>query len=110
MPEFNYVHRAMVGERDTRHEAIGDLAKHWDWDRYDVVPITDNCLVGQVTSLRVGPRHLGDEYYNDRDYLATKHGAVRIEHEELVRFVNNNRQDVVESKWSTGVVKSPGVT
>lgn len=98
-PSYNYVHRGMVGERDTRHEAVGDLAKYGDWDRHAVVPIVDRCLVSQATSITVGPRHLGNQYYGDRDYVATKHGAVRIEREDLVRFVNGNRQDVVESEY-----------
>jgi Zn finger protein HypA/HybF involved in hydrogenase expression len=99
MTEFKYVHRGMVGERDTRHEAVGDLVKRGYSGQYDVVPITENCLVGQVDRLRVGPRHLGNDYYGDRDYLATKHGAVRIEREDLVRFVNGDRQETVESEW-----------
>lgn len=99
MSEFEYVYHGMVGERETRHEAIGDLVKHGNWERHDIVPINENCLVRQVSSITVGPRHLGNEYYGDRDYLATKHGAVRIEREDLVRFVNGNRQEVVESEW-----------
>lgn len=96
---FKYVYPGMVGDRDTRHEAVGDLAKHGDWDRHDVVPITENCLVRQVTSITVGPRHLGNEYYGDRDYLATKHGAVRLNREDLVRFLNGNEQETVETEW-----------
>jgi hypothetical protein len=96
MADFKYVYPGIVGERDTRHEAIGDLAKYGDWERYDVVAITENCLVDWQDN---GPRHLGNEYYGDRDHLATKHGAVRIEREDLVRFVNGNRQDVVKSEW-----------
>jgi len=99
MPDFNYVYPGMVGERDTRHEAIGDLAKHGEWDEQEIVPITENCLVSQVGSLVVGPVHLGNKYYRDRDYLPTTHGAVRIEREDLVRFVNGNEQEVVESEY-----------
>jgi Zn finger protein HypA/HybF involved in hydrogenase expression len=93
---YAYVYAGIVGERDTRHEAIGDLAKHGDWERDDVVAITENCLVDWD---HAGPVHLGNRYYGDRRYLATKHGAVRIEREDLVRFVNDTRQDVVESTW-----------
>jgi len=99
MTEFKYVYPGIIGERETRHEAIGDLAKHGNWERHNVTPITENCLMSATYSTTVGPRHLGDEYYLDRDYLATKHGAVRIEREDLVRFVNGSRQDVVESEW-----------
>lgn len=93
---FKYVHQGMVGERDTRHEAVGDLAKHGDWSTGDVAAISENCLVDWRDN---GPVHLGNKYYGNRDYLATTLGAVRIEREDLVRFVNGNRQDVVESEW-----------
>lgn len=96
MTEFTYVYPGIVGERDTRHEAVGDLAKYGDWERHDVVAITEHCLVRWQDN---GPTHLGDKYYGDRDYLATKHGAVRIEREALVRFVNGTRQDVVEAEY-----------
>lgn len=96
MSEFKYVYPGMIGERDTRHEAVGDLAKHGDWERHDVVAITENCLVRWQDN---GPVHLGNEHHGDRQYLATKHGAVRIEREDLVRFVNDTRQEVVESEW-----------
>lgn len=92
---FKYVYTGIIGERDTRHEAVGDLAKHNDWETNDVVAITENCLVRWDT----GPTHLGDKHYSDRDYFATKHGAVRIERVDLVRFINGNRQEVVESEW-----------
>lgn len=98
-PDFNYVYHGMVGERDTRHEAAGDLAKYGDWEDGDIVPITESCLVNQPTSMIVGPIHLGNKYYGDSDYLATKHGAVRLEREDLVRFVNGNQQETVESTW-----------
>lgn len=96
MAKFKYIYRGMIGERNTRHEAIGDLAKHGDWKNGEVVTITENCLVDWQDN---GPVHLGDKHYSDRDFLATKHGAVRIEREELVRFVNGNRQEVVKSEW-----------
>jgi len=96
MTEFKYIYPGIIGERDTRHEAIGDLAKHGDWESGEVVAITENCLVAWQDN---GPVHLGDKHYGDRDYLATKHGAVRIEREALVRFVNGTRQEVVESEW-----------
>jgi len=100
MSEFKYVYPGMVGERDTRHEAVGDLAKHGDWEHQNVNAISESCLVtAGPYSIVVGPLHLGDKYYDDRDYLATKHGAVRLEREDLVRFVNDNRQEVVESEW-----------
>jgi Zn finger protein HypA/HybF involved in hydrogenase expression len=67
-------------------------------DPIERVKASDGDLVLEFDS-RVGARHLGNEYYGDRDYLATKHGAVRIEREDLVRFVNGNRQEVVESEW-----------
>lgn len=94
--EFKYVYQGMVGERDTRHEAVADLAKHGDWANNRVVAISENCLVHWDDN---GPTHLGDDHYSDRDYLATKHGVVRLERESLVRFVNGNRQDTIESEW-----------
>jgi hypothetical protein len=96
---FKYVYPGMVGERDTRHEAIGDLAKYGDWNDGDVVPISEDCLVSQPASIIVGPIHLGDKYFDDRDWFATKHGAVRINQEQLVRVVNGDEQEVVESEW-----------
>lgn len=96
MTEFAYVYPGMVGGRDTRHEAIGDLAKHGDWENTDITAITENCLVRWQDN---GPGHLGNKHYGDRDYLATKHGAVRLNRESLVRFVNGNQQNTVESEY-----------
>jgi DNA-directed RNA polymerase subunit RPC12/RpoP len=93
---FKYVHAGMVGERDTRHEAVGDLVKHGDWQSGGVVAISEDCLVRWQDN---GPVHLGDKHYGDRDYLPTKHGAVRLNTESLVRFVNGNEQETVETEW-----------
>lgn len=87
VPNFDY---------DTRHEAIGVVAVHGNWHADAVVPVVTGCLVRWGDA---GPRHLGDQYYDDRDYLATTHGAVRIECEEVVRKTNGEATEVVESRW-----------
>jgi len=80
---------------ETRHEAIGALARFGDWEADEVVPITESCL----TRLHRYPEHLGNKYYGDRDYLATTHGPVRLNREDLVRFWNDAQQEVVETTW-----------
>lgn len=92
---FKYVATGVLGTWDTRHEAIGQVAKHGVWERDDIVPISENCLIRPMR----GPTHIGDEHYGDRDYVATTHGAVRINHESLVRHWNGAEQEVVESHW-----------
>lgn len=94
--EFKYVvlGTSVPFDRETRHEAVGELAIHDGADR--VVPIAADCLGRQHRN----PVHLGNKHYGDRRYLATTHGAVRIDREDLVRFVNDTRQDVVETTWT----------
>lgn len=94
---IKYVATGVLGESDTRHEAIGRLAKYGDWATGDVTPIVEDCLVDGYP--REYPKHLGNEHYGDRNKLATKHGVVRIESESLVRFRNGNEQETVESHW-----------
>jgi len=95
-PEFRFVatRTPTLGDYETRHEAIGKLAKYGDWERGSVVPITGNCLVRPQE-----PRHLGNECYGDRNRLATKHGVTRINRETIVRNWNGAEQEVIESHW-----------
>lgn len=92
---FAYVIPGLPGDYDTRHEAVGVLAKHGAADD-EVVAIAENCLVRWQDN---GPEHLGDKHFGDRRKLATTHGAVSIDHEALVRTWNGDEQGVVESSW-----------
>lgn len=97
--EFVYTARTLIGTRDTRHEAVGDLARLGDTDGDRVAAVHEDCLVSQPTSMTVGPKHLGNQCYGDRDRIATTHGIAKIEQVSLVRHVNGVETDAVESWW-----------
>lgn len=77
---------------ETRHEAIGAAAIYGG----SVVPIVESCLVHFSNA---GPTHLGNKYYGDRQIIPTTHGKTRIDRIDIVRQVNGNTQETVESYW-----------
>lgn len=100
MGDFRYVLTTHNFDYDTRHEAVGDRARFGDADTDEVVPIHEDCLVDPaVDRITVGPRHLGNEYFGDRETFPTTHGAVAIDQVSLVRVRNGNTKEVVESHW-----------
>lgn len=93
--DYRWVTTGLNGDYETRHEAIGKVAKYGDWENDRVIPVSERCLVRHARY----PEHLGNRYYGDRNHLATKHGVVRINHEALVRKWNGAEQETVESHW-----------
>lgn len=95
MSDLRYLAPPLIGDYDTRHEAIGKLTRFDEWDDGEIVPIHEDVLV----RLQRYPEHLGNKHFGDRDYLATTHGTVKIDRESLVRFWNGSQQEVVESHY-----------
>lgn len=94
--EYKYV---VVGtgnpfDCETRHEAVGKLARYDTAER--IVPIAESCLVRYNRY----PEHLGNKHYSDRQTYATTHGTTQIDRVDVVRMVNGNQQDTLESHWT----------
>lgn len=89
---YEYAVIGLHGTYATRHEAVG---KQVLFGCGDVVPIATQC----VTRPHRYPEHLGNKHYADRKFFATRHGAVRVHHEALIRHRNGEAQGTVESHW-----------
>jgi uncharacterized OB-fold protein len=96
---FRYTARTLDTTHETRHEAIGALACYGDWESDSVAPISESCLVRRWGTTFVGPDHIGDKYFDERQYMATTHGVAQIDQVSLVRRVNNHTEKVVNSWW-----------
>lgn len=96
---LRYLAPPLIGDYDSRHEAIGKLAQYGEWDTGEVVPVHENTLVDGHPHGVCFPEHLGNKHFGDRDYLATTHGAVKFDRESLVRYWNGTEQEVVESHY-----------
>lgn len=97
---FKYTARTLTIVSDTRHEAVGDLVRHGDWESDSVKPISENCLVRQPGTIFVGPDHIGDKHWNDRSKMPTTGGVASIEQVSLVKQVNGEKTSVEESWWA----------
>lgn len=92
--EYRYVVDGIPGDCDTRHEAVGVRALYGAANA-EVRVFRADYLCRPYDR----PKHPGNEYYSDRDWLATTHGAARIHTESLVRFWDGNEQEVVEERF-----------